>query len=44
MKKKEKIKVIVINKPTKEETDKKTAELSKFLEKTWFLPLKTKII
>ena len=40
---KEKLKVIVINKPSKEEASKKTKELCKFLEKTWFIPLKTKV-
>ena len=39
---KENLKIIVINKPTKEEADKKTKELAKFLENTWFLPLKVK--
>jgi len=41
MDKKEKLKVIVLNEPTKEEASKKIKELCKFLEKTWFLPLKT---
>jgi len=41
MSEKEKIKIIVINKPTKEQADQKIKELCKFLERTWYLPLKT---
>lgn len=40
MREKEKLKIIVVNKPTKEEAQKKTKELCKFLEKAWFLRLK----
>ena len=35
------IKIIVINKPSKEEASKKIKDLIKFLEDTWYLPLKT---
>lgn len=38
--KEEKIKVIVLNEPSKEQAAEKTKELSKFLENTWFIPLK----
>ena len=41
MREKEKIKVIVINRPTKEEAEKRTKELGEFLSKIWYLPLKT---
>ena len=43
MREKEKIKVIVINKPSKEEAEKKSKALCEFLEKTWFLPINVKI-
>jgi len=42
MKEKEKIKVIVINPPSKEQAKEKTKALCEFLEKTWFLPINTK--
>jgi len=38
----EKIKVIVVNKPSAEEVTKKTKELKSFLESIWFMPIKTK--
>lgn len=41
MVKKEELSVIIINKPTKEESKQKIKELSEFLEKTWHLPPKT---
>lgn len=41
MGKKEEIKVITINRPTKEESEQKTKELCEFLEKTWHMPPKT---
>jgi hypothetical protein len=41
MGKKEEIRVIVINRPTKEESEQKTKELCEFLEKTWHTPPKT---
>ena len=40
MRVKEEIKVIVLNPPSKEQAEKKLKELAKFLERTWFLPLK----
>jgi len=42
MKSKEQIKIIVINRPTKEQAKIKTKELCEFLEKTWFVPINTK--
>ena len=43
MPKQDEIKVIVVNKPSKEESAKKLKELSEFLSKTWQIPLnKTK--
>lgn len=41
MGKKEEIRVIMINRPTKEESEQKTKELCEFLEKTWHTPPKT---
>lgn len=40
MEKKEEIKVITINRPTKEKSEQKTKELCEFLEKTWHMPSK----
>jgi hypothetical protein len=41
-KKDEKIEIIVINKPSKEQADKKTKDLIEFLKNTWFSPVNTK--
>ena len=38
---KDQIKVIVVNPPSKEESEKKIRELSEFLSKVWHLPIKT---
>lgn len=35
------IKVIVVNRPTKEQADKRIKELAKFLEKVWYNPPNT---
>lgn len=40
MQEEKKIKIIVINRPNKEESTKKIKELCKFLKEVWFLPLK----
>ncbi len=41
-KKNDDIKVIVVNKPTKEEADKKIKELCEFLSKTWHTKIEPK--
>lgn len=41
MEKKKEIKVITINRPTKEESEHRTKELCEFLEKIWHTPSKT---
>lgn len=38
---KDQIRVIVINPPSKEESEKKIRELSEFLSNVWHLPIKT---
>lgn len=42
MQKNNNIKVIVVNRPTKEQSEKITKELSAFLSKTWYTKIKCK--
>ena len=38
---KDQIRVVVVNSPSKEESEKKIRELSEFLSSCWHLPIKT---
>lgn len=42
MKKENLMKVVVINPPTKEQSEHKIKELSNFLSKTWYMSIKIK--